>query len=189
MTPEQSWEALAPDVDPTVDRFIVTIGGFTEPPSEWTGTARLNYRLRLLYSTASCMVFHRCWTDDFDELSRIMRQWASQSRQVKTVVIAYSWGCGRGVSRLAAALGKQGMCISRLLLVDPVIRPGSTLPADRVLGVLFAVKSLVALTKLGKFEVPANVKRVASFRQNNGRPFGRQLKLASNATKILNEYI
>lgn len=181
--------ALAPDVEPKVDTFIVTISGFTERPDEWSGMAKLNYRLRLQYAGPCCMVFHRAWNDDFDELARVVRMWGTTKRRTRIVVAGYSWGCGRGVTRFAAALGKVGMSIDRLLLIDPVIRPGSRLPADLLLGKLLAIKAAVAMTSLGRFTVPANVLRVAVFRQTNGRPFGRKLKLAGTATRLLNEYI
>jgi len=174
--------------DPTKRAMILTISGFNTPADHWSGMAKLSAKLIQRYASADIDIQHRVWSDNFDRRAAIMRQWARKSTRI--IVIGHSFGCGRGVVRLAQALAHHGMSIDLLCLVDAVIRPGSKLPADKLIGKLFA---FTALMGMGYYKVPANVHQVAIWRQTNKRgftdPIGFPVRLASEHTQIIEETV
>ncbi len=158
-----------------VNLGIVVLSGFTQKASGRTGMGELYCELRRRYATTpKRYIIHRAWDADMDELAHLLDR--DRTRDFRLAVTAYSWGCGRGVRRLAKSLGQRGIAIDLLLLIDPVIyRPGFW----------FSPRQLWALTRLGKFKVPPNVDEVYSWRQVNKGPFGRRLKLENRRTTVL----
>lgn len=158
---------------------VVTISGFSQKVWKRTGMGDLYWMIREQHATAPDRFFmHVPWDADFKHEAAKIKMHAADD--IRIAVVGYSWGCGRGVRQLAKQLGKQGLGIELLLLIDPVIyRPGFW----------FSPRQLWALTRLGKFKVPANVRTVESWRQVNGRPFGRALKLQSDDTVIVEQWV
>lgn len=168
---------------------IVFITGFATPVDTWSGLRILYHLVRRQYGSWSCPVYLRAWNDDMEQLAHIIA--LERKPKARLVVIAHSYGCGRGVVQLAPALARFGIDIDILCAIDPVIRPVSALPADVSAGILLAPLALLALTPVGRFPVPANVRQVATWRTLNHRrfdPVGRPLKLAPK-TECIREVI
>ncbi len=156
---------------------VIVISGFSQKVSDRTGMGELYCKLRK-YASPTHYVMHRAWKGNFKELAAILDR--DRTDEFKLVVIAYSWGCGHGVQELAKHLGRFGIRINLLILIDPVLkRPGWAL----------SPRQAWALTRFGRFKVPPNVDQVWSCRQLNHTPFGRKLRLASKRTKVLGEMV
>ena len=154
---------------------VVTISGFSQKVWKRTGMGDLYWTIRDRYATAPDRFFmHLPWDADFKHEAAKIKLHAADD--IRIAVVAYSWGCGNGVRKLAKYLKRLGLSIELLLLIDPVIyRPGFW----------FSPRQLWALTRLGKFKVLANVDAVYSWRQVNKGPFGRRLKLENRRTTVL----
>ena len=149
-----------------VNLAIIVISGFTQKASGRTGMGELYCQLRRRYATMpERYIIHRAWDADMGELAHLLDR--DRTKHFRLAVVAFSWGCTYGVTRLAKQLGKQGMGIDLLQLIDP--------PGPR----------LWALLRFGRFKVPPNVDAVFSWRQVNKGPFGRRLKLLNDRTRIL----
>ncbi len=150
-----------------VNSAIVVISGFTQKASCRTGMGELYCDLRRRYATTpERYIIHRAWDADMGELAHLLDR--DRTQDFRLAVVAYSWGCGRGVRRFAKHLARKGIGIDLLLLIDPVI-----------------FRPILAMTRFGRFKVPPNVDAVYSWRQVNSGPFGRRLKLENDRTRIL----
>ena len=142
----------------------------------------LYWRLREKYSNSPRnWVIEQTWDGDMKQLARKLARNCSRHHRTgtpkaKLVVVAYSWGAGRGLTKLAKHLDNLGMSIDFALLVDPVPkRPGW----------FFSPRQIYALTRIGKFRVPSNVNYARAWRTLNKRkwstPVGREI-VPLNAT-------
>lgn len=163
-------------VKPKLELAIVVIAGFSQKLGEAVGMSALYWMLREKYSTSPRnFVIEQTWDGDMEQLARKLarncaRHHRSGTPKLKLVVVAYSWGAGRGLTMLAKHLQKLGMWIDFAFLVDAVPkRPGWFL----------SPRQLYALTRIGKFRVPPNVRVARAWRTLNKRkwstPVGREI--------------
>lgn len=154
---------------------IVLITGFTQP-SHRAGGAGLWRLYDLLadrhYDRRQTWMTIRPW--DSDELVHDAVEIVRFAAQ-RVVVIAYSWGAGRGLPAFAAALARHNAVISLACLIDPVVHTTPLRPLTLALS---------ALTPSPKpFAVPANVRRASLWRTVNWSgittPWGRDIEAQS----------
>lgn len=167
-----------------IDLSIVSIDGFRNEVGDLTGQARLYWRLRQTFAhTPRHFTMQRAWHDDFAGTANTIAQHIARDQwgnpTGKTAVIAYSWGAGRGMHRLASELGRHGLPINLLFLIDPVP---------------FAKWNAPALLTCGTFKLPKNVRQTWCWRQVNKQslfdPMGRSPRPRANtATSIVRETV
>lgn len=162
-----------------VNLAVITISGFSQKVWKSTGMGDLFWDIRDEHARRPDFFFeHLPWDADFEHEACKIKLHAATDIQI--VVVAYSWGCGNGVRRLAKHLARLGFEIDLLILIDPVLkRPGFW----------GSPRQLWALTRWGRFEVPRKVISVASYRQVNRPPYGRTLKFADSKTLWVGETV
>ncbi len=137
---------------------ICLISGFTqrERADDANGIVTLRRELAETYfDRRQHWLGLRTWRANMEDTAGLMLE----QMPAKIIVVAYSWGAGRGVPRLCQHLPK----VDLLCLIDPV---------------LYAWPRALALLRFGKFRVPDNVRRVATWRTENGSaldPKGRAI--------------
>lgn len=157
-----------------IHSFIYVIGGRTQKTGEDTGMMRLWARLFRWRADhpvhGSMFLMPREWNDDTKQLAALLERYATVEGRPRIVIAAYSWGAGYGAIRLAKSLARRGRMVDLLLLIDPVYR--SRLP------LMFR---LLAFTTWFGIRVPANVRRVLTWRQHNAGPRGTNVRSADSA--------
>jgi len=153
---------------PPINRRIVVIGGFTQSLSERTGVERVwqHLRCRHEHPANGTRVDLLEWRADMTAYVRhCLRTGPRDPARLEVIVIAYSWGVGRGAIQLAEALQAEGVNIRRLVSCDGVYF-SRWLPWRAMINRLFAPKIVI----------PSNVREVDSITQQTTRPRGHDLR-------------
>jgi pimeloyl-ACP methyl ester carboxylesterase len=172
---------------PNIKLAIVVLAGFSQKLGETIGMSSLYWKLRSKYATAPThFVIEQTWDGAMDQLARKLARNCARSPdgtpRMKLIVAAYSWGCGNALNGLAKELASLGMSIDLACLVDPVPkRPGW----------FVSPRQLYALTRWGKFALPANVMSAQSWRTMTKRawnsPVGREVEPPVRETVFVKE--
>lgn len=93
------------------------------------------------------------------------------------IIVAYSWGCGYGATRLAEAAVHRGKTVALVTSCDGVWRN----TAARVFGWMFAP---FALTTLPKIKFPKEVRRIVGVRQSSVIPAGHKIMKGDDEVKV-----
>lgn len=110
----------------------------------------------------------RRWDEDWEKLA--IR--AKLDGVTEVISIAYSWGAGWATPKLCRELQKQGIDVSRVVLIDPVYRPGwapAKWPAN-----IFGFRALIP--GWAKISIPDNVALVVGIRQTSSLPMGHAIR-------------
>lgn len=163
----------------SLTRRVVVIQGFTQGPHAPNGCELLWRKLVEIYrADKHARVSLYQWSADFNAVAEsIVRNADDDERNLRVVIIAYSWGAGRGFVELSRALGRHGVPITAAVLCDPVYF-NKWLPWRAIL-------SRTPLIDRVKITVPANVEQVWSFRQHTNRPQGHDLQRTPGADTSL----
>ena len=138
-----------------VKSAIVFINGFRQNVAPGVGLQSLYFEAtRLWFDRRRDLVIHRTWDSDPEESAGLVLSHEPE----KIFVVGYSYGCGWGLTKLAAELGPVGRAIDAAFLIDPVTR--YTVQKWRSLGWFASKQNLT-------YFAPVNVKRVFSWRQVN----------------------
>ncbi len=156
---------------------IVFINGWGQGAGPGEGLYRLyDWACDRWYDQRRDLVLYRTHNGNHAETADLIQA----SGAVHIALTGYSRGAGRGCTELAAALADRGRVVDQMFLIDPV-------PRYRLIPANF-----LSLTRLGTYEVPANVLWAMSWRQVNKRgpfdPVGHKIKPVSEATKIAGEF-
>lgn len=157
--------------DPTIAKWIIVIGGFTQDAYRPTGVETLWLKLRRFVEPHVSLQL-REWNDDFEGLAERIWRLKPDGLEPDVRINAYSWGAGHGGIELSKELGKRGISVTKMVLCDPVYH--SWVAPWR------AVWSLVE----PRITIPANVREVWSLRQDNNRPRGHDVKAVGTKTVV-----
>lgn len=153
-----------------IDKWIITISGFTQDLEKETGIELLWKDLRRYSCHNSCVTLPLVWNSDWEAVAKFIRRNSSENPTI--FIVAYSWGCGQGFVQLSRYLSKFGFKVKHAVLCDPVYKPK------------LWVLSWVALTNFKKVKVYSNVERVTWFKQTKNLPKGHELKIMGENTVV-----
>lgn len=139
---------------------ITLIGGFTQDENASIGLAKLAERLTRFVSP-SCNVLLKAWNTDWKSYAGGLER--DCTLYALHIVIAYSWGAGHGLKKLAHALDRFDRGVNQAYIIDGVVRYCD----------YFIVGNVLSLMRVGKLKLADNVREAMSFRQVNDRPPGR----------------
>lgn len=154
------------------DVWHFVIGGFLQDRDEVNGVLRLWDRLS---KRAGPHVHVRLleWHDDMEEVAQqVAIVKLLHDAPCRVTIDGFSFGGGWGAPRLARALDRRDIRVSRMNLCDPVYK--------HPLWLLW----LLSLSPWRKIRIPANVDHVDYFLQRNGRPMGHELVAEGERTTI-----
>ena len=149
-----------------IHEWHIVISGFLQHEGRPSGMVALWRRLLRARSAPHARVELRAWNEHWSHLAELIRGTQADGAPPAIRLYGYSWGAGWGCMELARQLQRRGLRIRGMVLSDPVYR--SPLAAFRWL----------AIAPWPVIEVPANVERVAWFRQTRSRPTGHDLRAA-----------
>jgi len=151
-----------------IDKWIITISGFTQDLDKETGIELLWKDIRGYACHDSCVSLPLTWNSDWEAISKFIHRNSGENPTI--FMVAYSWGCGRGFVQLSKHLRKFNYKVKHAILCDPVYKPK-----------LWAF-SWVALINIKKIDVHENVERVTWFRQKENLPKGHDLNIIGENT-------
>jgi hypothetical protein len=160
-------------------KAILTFQGFRQSIRYRTGTEDLYFAADGIKSL-SCPGIHtrppEDWTADVESILNQLR------RQGCTHIALVSYSHGQAAARAAAAHAeKLGIIVDLWVACDAVVR-NEILPRHNAFQIFAAAR---AMLKRGTITIPANIREVASVRQNLNRPNGHTLVPAKGATTIV----
>jgi hypothetical protein len=150
-----------------IETHIVVITGFRQRSGRaTTGLDGLEHRLVEAHNSGDTVVTGKRWDDDFHSLAAKIER-CRHGRDVRVIVVAYSWGVGHGAVTLANELLRYGLTVDALFAIDAVYR--SWFPV-RVRS-LFSRGNMFA----PKIQLPPNVLACRYWRQISSRPQGHRI--------------
>ena len=165
--------------------FVICISGFTQHRGYAHGILKL--REKLISAGHSEGLNHRVWympwyTDFEHVVDDILFSTTNIGKIPKVLIAGYSYG-GWGSLQLARILERHGIDVDTMILSDPVGRPLSFLRSVPILNRLPAPLSLLGRDWAPSLKVPASVKEVYEFHQQEKwhRPQGHRL-IPTNGT-------
>lgn len=149
----------------------VVISGFTQRLESPSGAQFLwNAIRRARANSADAAALLEPWNADWRGIADLIWRFRPLDRPARVCCYAYSWGGGWGFPALARELAQRGIEIAQAVLCDAVYRPR------------WISFDWLALTRLPKIRVPANVREVSWFRQRTGLPAGHDV-IAEDRTR------
>ena len=150
-----------------IRNWINCFNGYTQGSRWRTGVGRIHREILSTCSGPDTFVNLCSWRDDVSQLADTIHEWSDDERRV--VCIGYSYG-GYTAVLLCRELEKRGIEVAHLLLIDAVWRYWSKIASP---GSLFENHKIV---------VPGNVKKVTSWRQRKGKPYGHPVVVNESKT-------
>ncbi len=140
---------------------VAVLPGFTQRLTPRIGLGKLYDRLESgpCRDRTHTWLGMRTWDGDHEATAA----WIKKRMPERVIAIAYSYGAGWALRKLAAALSAEGMVIHHAYLIDPV-------PRFR-----FLPAKVISLTRMGTLTLPGNVVACDYWRQLNGSPYGRRV--------------
>lgn len=157
--------------DAPIRAWHVCVAGFLQTEGEPTGIVRLWRRLHQQHSDPRTRVELRSWADRTDTLAELIWRLRPDNHPPLIRLYGYSWG-GAACVRLARDLQKRGLPVASMVLSDAVYRHP------------YWAGNWRAFVPLSRLVVPANVREVFWFRQQNNWPSGHTLVAAYPQTVI-----
>lgn len=138
---------------------VIVLPGFHQRPVPTIGLGRLYRDLEhgCCRDRREVWLGMRTWHADHAATA----QWIADADAEVIVAVAYSYGAGWALTKLARALQALGHNIDQAYLIDPV-------PRYR----LWPLKA-ISMTRWGSYHLPPNVLRTDYWRQVNDAPYGR----------------
>lgn len=144
--------------------------GFTQGEGSPTPIEKIHRRVSQCLAAPDAIVTLNTWKDSpWDRANRIVR-WRN-GKPPRIIVVGYSYG-GWSANRLCCELQAYDLEVEALILCDPVGRIFGRLPS------LLSVLDVIPMT------VPANVRRLYTFRQTCDRPRGCRVNLEKHLHAI-----
>jgi len=161
---------------PSIKNVCVLIAGYSQDANRTHGINRLVGRIwDHTADDYDWRVTDHKWDADFQKVASEIAKSCHYRQPDKLIVVAYSWGAGRGVPRLCRGLGRHNFDVTLLVLCDPIVCGGP-------LYMLW-----VWLTRwfyTARFTVPKNVRAGKVYFQELTRPMGNPVVRSNNNTTM-----
>jgi thioesterase domain-containing protein len=153
-----------------IHNWHILYSGFRQHAGLQTGMSRLWYEIRADLASPDTCVELRPWDEEYANMAEFVKLCQNETPP-RIVLYGYSWG-GFTATLLAKELQRRSLDVDHLVLCDAVYRHWYMLGWWRA----FAVWK--------KIKIPANVRRVTWFRQQQSWPRGHALVAEDKATLI-----
>lgn len=158
---------------PFVNLIIISASGFSVKEHHTSGVRTMHQQFRLNYQSVfpQAEIIYRAWNAPWKSLARRLHQVALT--HCPTIFVGHSWGCGHAYRKFEKGWHRCGRVVDHAFLIDPIPRPFGFLP--------LRVANVFAVFGRGSFRV-AHARYVTTWRQVNGLPMGRPVRIPDTHT-------